>query len=137
VPADLGKLSSAPLSGKIRIRCVDSQGAAALTDEIDAPYYADWVQSAVTLKCQGFGDKVRVTDAYVFPYNGVNGLALDLDFRALGTDPGQFSIISSNVTALQASGTLVYTSTTTQPYSTNIFYEPVPAEMLRTFETKP
>jgi hypothetical protein len=41
------------------------------------------------------------------------------------------------MTALQASGTLAYTSTTTQPYSTNIFYEPVPAEMLRTFETKP
>jgi hypothetical protein len=43
VPADLGKLSAAPLSGKIRIRCVDAQGVAALTDEIDAPYYADWV----------------------------------------------------------------------------------------------
>ncbi len=91
----------------------------------------------MTLSCPGFGEKVRVTDPSLFPYNGVNGLALDLDFRALGADPGQFSIISSSVTALQASGTLVYTSTTTQPYSTNIFYEPVPADMLRTFETTP
>ena len=38
-----GKLSSAPLSGKIRIRCVDPQGKATETAEIEAPYYADWV----------------------------------------------------------------------------------------------
>lgn len=28
-------------------------------------------------------------------------------------------------------------SNTTVPYSTNLFYEPVPFEMLKTFETKP
>ena len=90
LPTDLGKLSSAPLSGKIRIRCVDPQGAVALTDEIDAPYYPAWVESQVMLKCPGFGDKVEVTDPGVYPYNGVSGLALDFSFKGLAADPGQF-----------------------------------------------
>jgi hypothetical protein len=87
---DSGKLSSAPLSGKIRIRCVDPQGVVAFTDEIDAPYYPGWVQGQVTLKCPGFGEKITVTDPGVFAYNGVSGLAYDIDFGGLAADPGQF-----------------------------------------------
>ncbi len=84
LPTDTGKLSSAPLSGKIRIRCVDPQGGVAVTDEIDPPYYPVWVQSKVTLKCPGFGDKITVSDPGVFSSNnGVSGLALDIEFGGL------------------------------------------------------
>jgi hypothetical protein len=44
--------------------------------------------------------------------------------------------VSSETTPLTGDN-LVYTSTTVIPYSSNVVYDPIPFEMLRTYETEP
>lgn len=60
-------------------------------------------------------------------------------FQGLNEDPGQFEIVSSESSPLTAGedGNITYFSNTTVPYGTNLFYEPIPFEMLRTYETEP
>ena len=54
----------------------------------------------------------------------------------MNADPDQFEIESSETTPLEGTN-LTYYSNTTVPYSTNIFYEGIPFEFLRTYETEP
>jgi hypothetical protein len=65
-----------------------------------------------------------------------NGIGLRIRFTGLGYNPGQYSILSGNVTALTGTN-LKHKSETIVPFGGNIFYEPIPFEMLKTFETKP
>lgn len=46
------------------------------------------------------------------------------------------TIESSNTTAL-AGDNVTFSSNTTVPFGQNVFYEPIPFEWLRTYETKP
>jgi len=57
-------------------------------------------------------------------------------FLGLNEDPGQYELISDDASPLQGDN-LTFTAETIQPYSSNLFYEPIPFEMLKTFETKP
>jgi hypothetical protein len=53
----------------------------------------------------------------------------------LNADPGQFRIVSATSDPLTGEN-LTYNQTTITPYSTNIQYDPIPFEMLRTYENK-
>jgi len=64
-----------------------------------------------------------------------NGRNLTIDFHGLAADPGQFEIVAYNDTPLPGNNT--YFKKTHMPYNTNLFYDPVPFDMLKTFESKP
>jgi len=75
------------------------------------------------------------------------GRAFYLHFRGYNADPAQFSIIPDTVdppvetAADPAAGIeavkVTYSATTPVPFSSNLFFEPIPFEMLNTYETKP
>jgi len=50
--------------------------------------------------------------------------------------PGQFEFVSGNTTVATGDN-ITYYSNVTVPYSTNLFYEGIPFEMLRTYERNP
>jgi hypothetical protein len=61
-----------------------------------------------------------------------------LKFIGLNEDPGQFEMVQSETTPLTAGdGNITFYSNTTIPYGVNLFFEPIPFEMLRTYETEP
>jgi len=80
-------------------------------------------------------DITEVNDARVFPYKE-NGKAFYIRFNGLNADPDQFEIASSENTPLEGTN-LTFYSNTTVPYSSNLFYEGIPFEFLRTYETEP
>lgn len=80
-------------------------------------------------------DVTEVTDGGVYPYNE-NGKAFLIRFNGMNADPDQFEIVSSETTPLEGDN-LTFYSNTTVPYSSNLFYEGIPFEFLRTYETEP
>jgi hypothetical protein len=68
-----------------------------------------------------------------------NGRSLDLVFDGMHANPGQFGLKScDHIPGWSLTGdNLAYIAETPQPAGTNIFYEAVPFEMLRTYETEP
>jgi hypothetical protein len=78
---------------------------------------------------------VQVTDTVDYPYSNM-GIAFLVRFVGLNAKPGQFEIVTSENRPL-TDGNFTSYSNVTVPYSSNLFYEPVPFEMLRTYETEP
>ena len=64
------------------------------------------------------------------------GIGLQLLFTGYNEKPGQFEILTGNVTSLKADN-IVITNNVSYPKSDNIFYPAIPFELLRTVETKP
>jgi hypothetical protein len=85
--------------------------------------------------CDRIYDMTEIHDTTDYAYVQ-NGRAFLIRFQGLNADPGQFEIVSSENTPL-AGTNITYYSNTTIPYNTNLFYEPIPFEMLRTYETEP
>jgi hypothetical protein len=54
----------------------------------------------------------------------------------LNADPGQFEFVNSDADPLTGDG-VEFVAKTVEPYSTNLFYDPIPYELLKTFETTP
>jgi hypothetical protein len=84
--------------------------------------------------CFEFYDKIEIERHHSSYYD--NGVTWRIIFISYQGDPGQFEIISSTSDPLRGDG-LAFTSSTIQPYSTNLFYSPVPFEFWKTYETKP
>jgi hypothetical protein len=86
--------------------------------------------------CDRFYDTLEVQgDNRGFESNQV-GFGFQIRFLALGNDPGQFEIVPDEENPLTGTN-ITYTSTTIVPFSSNLFYEPIPFEMLKTYETEP
>jgi len=85
--------------------------------------------------CTWLYDKIEVFENHVYTYRQ-NGRSFIIRFVGLNKDPGQFTIESSSDSPLTADNITIM-SNTTVPYSSNLFYEPIPFEMLKTYETKP
>lgn len=64
------------------------------------------------------------------------GRGFKLYFEGLNEKPGQFEILADTDAPLTGSQ-IFYNASVLEPYSTNIFYEPIPFEMLKTYETAP
>lgn len=91
----------------------------------------------MTHNCDGLYDKYKLYDVTGQYFGSTsNGRAWLITFDGLNADPGQFSIKSSDSDPLTGDN-LVYNATTLVPYSTNVVYDPIPFEMLRTYETEP
>jgi hypothetical protein len=64
-----------------------------------------------------------------------NGRNISISFDGLAVDPGQFSMISFIDKPL--TGNLTYFQGTSVPSGGNLWYDPIPFEMLKTYETLP
>ena len=65
-----------------------------------------------------------------------NGRSLWVRYSGKNEDPGQMTIVEGTTTGLTGDN-ISYYSNTSVPYNTNLFYDPVPFEWLRTPETQP
>jgi len=65
-----------------------------------------------------------------------NGISFYIRFVGLNEDPAQFEIVTSESDPLKGD-LITIKSETIVPYNTNLFYEPIPFEFLKTYETKP
>lgn len=87
--------------------------------------------------CDRLYDLTEITSGNDFEY-AENGRSWILRFIGLNEDPGQFELVQSEITPLTAGdGNVTFYSNTTVPYGVNLFFEPIPFEMLRTYETEP
>jgi len=59
-----------------------------------------------------------------------------VNFEGLNYDVEKLEIVQDPAYPLQGKD-IKFNSTVLRPYGTNLFYEPIPFEMLKTFETKP
>jgi hypothetical protein len=135
LPPSQVQLSSKPLSGKYKIKCVDKDGFESFSSDIKYSTSENWIANEIMYNCDGLYDRIEVLNSYRQPYRQ-NGVDIFIRFLGVNEDPGQFEIMSADDEPLDG-GNVTFESLTVQPYSTNIFYEPIPFEMLKTFETKP
>jgi hypothetical protein len=63
-------------------------------------------------------------------------MAVYLHFRGYNEDPAQFEMISDDEDPLTGDG-VEFENTTPTPFSHNLLFEPIPFEMVNTYETKP
>jgi hypothetical protein len=64
-----------------------------------------------------------------------NGISIQILFDDVKADPGQFRLVSSDSDPLTGNN-LNFTAVTEQNYGTNLMYDVIPFEMLKTFETE-
>ena len=133
LPADV-QLSSSPLAGKYRIKCVYKDSTFEYTSEL-ALNTPDWQVANAIWKCKGMYDRVEVKDLKLFPSPN-NGISLRLRFRGVVDDVGQFEIVSGVTTPLTG-GTISYAGTTVMEAGCSLFYDPIPFEFFKTYETSP
>ena len=96
---------------------------------------AGTVEFRINYDCFQMNANVKVEQNYKYEYKE-NGVRFQIRFVGTNTDPGQYEIVTGTNTPLTGQN-IVYDQATTVPYSQNLFYEPIPFEMLKTYETKP
>ena len=72
-------------------------------------------------------------DPYYYPQNGV---CFKLRFKGYNAKPGLFKIKSADSNPITGTN-VTFDSKVVLPYGTNLFYSPIPFEMLKTYEEKP
>ena len=130
------QLSTAPISGSFVVRCVDEAGLESSSQAISFSEGASVIQERIEQGCAKLYDKITVSDADLttLPY-AENGRNISLSFDGLTVDTGQFYIVSDTETPL--TGNVTYFQGTSIPYGQNLWYDPIPFEMLKTYETLP
>ena len=121
----------------MKFKCIDPEGYESETSDISS-WRGAWVAGYnIQHHCDGLYDKVKVHDisSTMFGHSN-NGKAFIIDYQGLNADPGQMELVSSDTDPLTGDN-LVYNYTTTTAYSTNIFYDVIPFEMLKTYESEP
>ena len=137
VKVDLSKdvqLSTPPIGGNFYIECTDSEGFVSQTWDTGISRGTWAVGHGLNHYCDNLYDKIRLIDTGVFG-RGSNGRSFQLLFDDLKSDPGQFRIVSAESSPLTGNDINI-TSTTEQNYGTNLMYDVIPFEMLKTFETE-
>lgn len=87
-------------------------------------------------ECAGLYDKLEALTPPNKPDYYENGVKVRFRFTGINADPGQFTIVKSDANPVQGTN-IKYRSETVYPYGTNLFYNPVPFEFLKTYEEKP
>jgi len=130
------QLSGPPLRGNYRIKCNIKEGyEPQYSYDLGRGNGANRVNINMGLGCYSINDLTEVYETNDYEYND-NGVAWIIRFLGHNEDPGQFEIVSSENNPLTG-GNITYRANTTVPYSSNLFYEPIPFEMIRTYETEP
>jgi hypothetical protein len=127
--------SSTPLSGSYMIKCTDSEGFVSYSKEIAWNTWNEWMNQLTMEGCDMLYDKIETIDTGEIPYKE-NGVSVFIRFVGLNADPGQYEIVSSETDPLVADD-IVLNAETVHPYSSNLFYEPIPFEFLKTYEEAP
>jgi hypothetical protein len=127
--------SSTPVSGKFRVKCVDAKGAVSYSEAASYNEHNVWFDTRIMNNCTGLYDRIETWDAYPYAYKQ-NGRGNYIHFKGINEDPGQFEIISDWDTPLVGDN-ITFVSNTSRPYSSNLWYDPVPFEMLKTYDTIP
>ena len=96
-----------------------------------------WIYGVyISRDCTGFADKVKVVDTQEYGTWSI-GRSLELIFEGEhGGAPGQFKFIEDEYCSLSGNQ-ITLEQEVTQAAGTNIFYDVIPFEMLRTYETEP
>lgn len=128
-------LSSQPLGGNYKIKCKGPDGVDRLTDNISYNQPWSWVSELIQRACGHLLDKIYVFEAFDEPYkeNGISLLVYHAGFKG---DPGTLEMISSDTSPLTGTDITFY-SQIVQPHGTNLFYDVIPFEFLKTYETLP
>ena len=137
LPSVVG-LSAPPLTGKFRIKCVAADGTESFSHDIGISWSDNWANNQMNNGCSRLYDLTELYHASDFDYTE-NGRSFILRFIGLNEDPGQFEIVQSEEDPLVAGpdSNITFFANTTVPYGQNLFFEPIPFEMLRTYETEP
>lgn len=120
-----------------RVRCPTADNSTYTeTDDIGYGWGEYWVKRKMEEKCSKMYDKIEVWWASAsFSYTQ-NGLGFFIRYVGKNEPVGQAYIVSSPNSPLGGDN-LTFYSNVTIPYGVNLFYDVVPFEMLRTYETEP
>lgn len=129
------QVSSKPISGKFRVKCRDSLGQESFSEAANYNEHNIWFDTKIMNNCTGLYDRIETWDANTPAYKE-NGRGNYIYFKGINEDPGQFEIVSDWNTPLQGDN-ITFVHETIRPYGTNLFYDPVPFEMLKTYDTIP
>jgi hypothetical protein len=129
-------VSGAPIRGKARILCLNAAGFGSYSADFKYNAHENTVKNAIMNGCSGMREKIEVWRARGAHRSSNNGMGFYIRFSGKNNNPGQFKIETSNLTALTGEN-ITFRENTTIPYGDNVFYEPIPFEWLRTYETKP
>jgi hypothetical protein len=129
------QLSAAPLGGKYRIKCVWDGYAPSYSNDIPLTWGAVWANNQMMSGCDQMFEVTQIHGTTDYEYND-NGKAWLIRFVGINKDPGQFEIVSSETDPLTGEN-ITFFHNTTIPYSSNLFYEGIPFEFLKTYETEP
>lgn len=139
LPTDV-QLSDTPLGGRFRFTCPGPKG----NDLASNPYTTEdikldesnyWVAYMIHKNCTGFQYKLQVWRARTFQYNN-NGIAFYVRFVGSNGAHPPMRIVSGVDSPLTGSNLTAVTYNAVNA-STSIFYDAIPFEMLRTYETDP
>ena len=106
------------------------------TREMNYNTHVYWVTEVMMQDCFGLADKLEWIKGDDQPRYMENGIRVRFRFTGLNENPGQFNIVTSKKTPLKADD-IVIKAETILPRGTNLFYNPVPFEFLKTYEEKP
>ena len=105
----------------------------------------EWVgniERKISEGCPNLRNRIRLFEKYDQYASRSIGRAFYIDFNGYNEDPGQFSIIDDpedplvGDVSVNDSG-LTFEAETIVEYNKNLFFDPIPFEMLKTYETKP
>lgn len=149
LPGETGGIkSSPPLSGKLIVKCVDENNQMSKSTEIPVNYNQYWIAYKAMESCFGLYNKIEglecpQDDGWQRYYQ--NGICIRIRFKGINHKMGQFEFLPGDVTPLGGDN-LKFDAKVVKHYGgsddpsvtgTNLFYSPIPFEMLRTYEEKP
>lgn len=135
-PIKLGKVGGKPLSGRFLVHCKNAKGQLSKSKGIEV-YNSDAdIQRAIGEHCAGLRNKIRVTGTSMKYHHWTIGRQFRIEFWDINWDPALFEIVDDPTKPLKGKNIVKKVTYDIAP-TTNIFYQPIPYEMLRTHETKP
>lgn len=130
--------SSPPLTGKFYVKCWSDTGVEGKTSSIDVSGHSGHVSNALNA-AEGCGlyDKYKIYSTGKYK-NGISGHEYVIRFSGINANMKQFAIVrDSSSPAVAGTSVPTITSTTLHDFGTNLMYEPIPFEFVKTVETKP
>lgn len=115
---------------------MDSKGQTSKSKDINVSTDWYWVVIQISQSCFGLMDKLVPLVASDRKRWYQDGIKIKFRYAGLNSDPGQIKIISSESSPIKGNNVKIEEKTLV-PYGTNLFYNPVPFEFLRTYEKKP
>ena len=134
---DKVQLSSEPLGGYYNIECTDPKSSLkSLSGRLSRSSSSTTIEREL-YKCAKLRDKLRVyhrSGVYSDTSVGVNYM---VEFNGMNEKPPALKIITNKENPLTGPNIVIATPKIIVPFGTNLFYEPIPFEMIKTYETKP